>query len=164
MRPIKVILLSFFILGMLLFAFSLLIPSTTKVSRAITIVKPLNIVKQNILQLQNWQYWHTGLNKGLPMQVDSVANVIKNKDVIMQLQTQSDSSVQFLVKFIKGQSIVTDINFLNHKDSCTLQWLYTFKSKIYPWEKFASLLHENIYGAALDSNLTALKVYIEKQH
>jgi hypothetical protein len=163
LRPIKVILLSFFILGLLIFAFSLLIPSSTKVSRATTIAKPMYYVNQQISDLPHWKKWHAGLNNDSTLIADTINYKLTSSLFDMALQQHTDSTLQYVVTTKSKQRIQSNIVLLNHNDSCTVQWQYVFKSNIYPWEKFASLLHDNIYGATLDSNLTALKVYIEKQ-
>ncbi len=163
MRSFKVVFLSFLLMGFVILVFSFFIPSSTKLSRGITIKKPLIEVKNNLKQIQNWHYWHKGLAKEDIIEIDTIGYSMLTKKVQLNLKNETDTSLEFNLKMVKGPSLLSSIILYNHNDSCSIQWFYTFKSKWYPWEKFASLFHNNIYGNALDSNLIALKNYIEIQ-
>jgi hypothetical protein len=62
----------------------------------------------------------------------------------------------------RGEILPNTIIVYDYKDSCIVNWYCTMKVKWYPWDKFRSIFFDNIIGSVLDSNLTALKVFVEK--
>jgi hypothetical protein len=149
MRQLKFAFISFFFLSALVMGFSALLPSKTNVSRAIVINKNSAMVMQELQNIPNWKNWNYN------------ERVAKNNFVTTVL-FRTDSSIHYETANKNHDKLLSKIQVYNHIDSCSVNWVYTFKSKWYPWEKMKSLFNDNVYGAALDSNLMALKKYIEK--
>lgn len=165
MRQVKVIFFSLLSLCIVIILFSFLIPSKTKLSRAITIKKPIDVVKKELNNFKNWEQWHIGItekNKQNKVTYNVDSSVMTMNNVTMEIIGQNDSSVQYKSSNRKGELIFSTANLINHNDSCTVNWFYQFKARWYPWEKFRSIFIDNMYGPSIDTNLTALKKYLER--
>jgi hypothetical protein len=165
MRQIKVIFLSLCILSILVILFSLLIPAHTKLSRAITIRKKMPDVKMELMQLQNWNHWNTGITEKIAldsMQYNAATKSLLVKGFSVRITAETDSSIHYVMQKGTGEILESEVNLWNHQDSCTVNWMFHFRSKWYPWQKFRAIFIDNMYGPSLDSNLTALKKYIER--
>jgi hypothetical protein len=164
MRKIKVIILSLVILSVLVLLFSLLIPTHSKVSRAINIVGTRDSLRNELLQLKKWVNWHPFL-KARP--IDSIrfssANQLEVDHYAFSITGNTDSTIQFLAQNPRGEQMPSTIAIYNYGDSCIVNWYSSITVKWYPWEKFKTIFYDNMYGPALDSNLIALKYYIEKK-
>src|SRR5688500_5052810 len=58
MKLLKLLLISIVIFGLLILAFSLLFPSSVRISRAINIGVSKEKIRQELTNLQHWEYWN----------------------------------------------------------------------------------------------------------
>ena len=150
MRIIKLALISAAIFFLIATAFSLLIPSHVRISKAINVRAEKNSVMELVKDQQRWKEWHPAF-----MPNDSV-----EIPPIQILNTRAtDSSVIMDLRQGKKQKIVNGFNFFEHPgvDSITVQWYMDFHLKWYPWRKFGSLFYESTYGTMMQEGLQNLK-------
>ncbi len=162
MRQVKVIVLSTLILFSLILLFSLMIPSHSKVSRAINVVGKKDVLLNELNQLQNWKNWHPLLkNKKLDSTLNN--NEININNAKFKISSTTDSSINFIAKNKEGEEMTSTILILDFKDSCIVNWFSTIDVNWYPWEKFRTIFFDNILGPTLDSSLVSFKNYMEQK-
>jgi hypothetical protein len=167
MRALKLAILSFVFLFLLMTAFSLFIPSNIRISKAVNVMARDEMVFHYVADLAAWKQWHPAL-KELPQ---NEIVVLQNGDLrikdntIALLEKKPDEIITELKKD-KGRPVVSGIKLLHHagSDSLTLQWYMDFRLRWYPWEKFKSLLYENIYGVHMERGLSNLKALLQENH
>jgi hypothetical protein len=119
-----------------------------------------------VYNIRLWERWNTAVQSAKtaqqPIGIDTVSNTITVNTVKMSVQKTSDSLLRITMVNQKGETVLSDVSFFQHPNQSTVNWMYHFKSKWYPWEKFRSMFYDNMFGPVLDSNLTALKNYLEK--
>ncbi|ULQ53706.1 hypothetical protein [Flavihumibacter fluvii] len=148
MQLIKLILISAIAFFLLLTAFTLFIPSTIRISRAIDISSDRKTILPYVQQLPKWKDWNLYLQ---------------------------DTSGRFLVRLVSiSDSLVTSTWLSGHKEfnsglaiyemrqgTTTVQWYFDFELKWYPWEKIASIVYDRQMGGVMQESLVKLKERIE---
>ena len=150
MRIIKLALISATIFFLIATAFSLLIPSNVRISKAINIHAEKSDVMNRVRDPQSWKQWHPAF-----MPNDSV-----DIPPIQILNTRAtDSSIIMELQQGTRQKVANGFNFIEHPgvDSITVQWYMDFHLKWYPWRKFGSLFYESTYGTMMQEGLQNLK-------
>jgi hypothetical protein len=165
MKQVKVLLISFFFLAVVLFLFSLLIPSRSVVSRSIDIKSSRQALRNNIEDLQRWNNWNTAIKSAngpnQPLIVDTVKKQLLLKTAVINVLKESDSVFNISIVDKNGESMQSKLQFYYGDSVHTVNWKYYFNTSWYPWEKFRSMFYDKMFGAVLDSNLTALKKLTE---
>jgi hypothetical protein len=154
-RLIKLALLSFIILFLIATAFSLMIPSHIRISKAANFhVSQKQNLLNSIKDQSQWKNWHPAYKN------DSLQ---RTKSINITMLSQSDSEV--VMQMQQGNKAPVISGWKLHEfpkaDSLTLQWYMDFKLKWYPWQKFGSLFYENTYGRMMEQGLTNLKSQLE---
>jgi hypothetical protein len=150
-RIFKLGLISFLLLFIVLFLFSLLIPSRIRISKAVNLPQKNAQIWSLVSEHQNWPQWHPafqteegrGQMKGLEFKRTSLTDSL----VLWQMQQPGKPPVVngFQLHRFPGQ------------DSVTLQWYMDFRPGWWPWQKFSSLLYEGTYGVMMEQGLTNIK-------
>lgn len=157
MRLLKLGLISIIGLTVVITLMSLLIPSTARVSRAITIEAPLDSVRYRIQDFVEWQSWN------LLVQHDQQTNIQFSKERVHSDQMEvrlvkSDSGAIYTEWIQKGQEPVTSGFTITYSANATiLQWYFDFKVKWYPWEKFGSIIFDRQMGPPMERSLDKLR-------
>jgi len=165
MRFIKLGIISVVVFAIILSAFSLLLPSTIHISRAIDINAPADSVYNSVSDLSRWRYWYadssfervsnpsTGKNATVSFSKTTITiNAVSKKEIEATWQTANNSPLT------GGFNIIPDPT----STITTVQWHFTHKVKWYPWEKFASILSDKALGPFMEKSLENLKQYSEK--
>lgn len=144
MRVVKLGLISAIVFAVILFLFSLLIPSTVRISRAVNIQAPQQAVHAKISSLQNWSSWNELYSNNIDVTIHSVtpgmvSSVWKNKDRTLESSFRLEQSA--------GVTVV--------------QWFFDFRLKWYPWEKFSSITFDKQFGPLMERSLNNLKKELE---
>lgn len=144
MRFIKLGLISVVVFSLLITAFSLIIPSHVRISKAIDITVDRDTLLNQLSNTVNWKNWYPGADS---IQQLSEITTITDSTVIAK-QSRAESGWNLYDAGIPG--------------TLTVQWYMDFHLRWYPWEKFSSLLLEKRYGPIMEKGLDNLKKQLEK--
>ena len=162
MRLVRFGLISLIGLFLVIFLLSLLIPSTMRVSRAITIDSPIDTVNAYVKDMRQWALWNALLkNENLhSVQIDSSSFSSDEMKIIM---LRPDSTVIRTSWERVGQDkIQSGVSITQASNSTIVQWYFDFKVKWYPWEKFGSIVFDKELGPPMEQSLDQLKKLCEK--
>jgi len=154
-RIIKLALISAVIIFLIATAFSLLIPSHIRISRAINIQGQKDSIFALIRDKESWSLWHPAFADSNKKKFDPINVTIQNENdsaIVMQLQQGNKKPV------INGWQVYMHANV----DSLTLQWYMDFRLKWYPWKKFGSLFYESTYGLMMEQGLENIRKLSQK--
>ncbi len=160
MRFIKLLIISVVVLFLILTAFSSLLPSTVRISRAIDISDSPGHVLLKIKNMKEWVNWNEYI-KSLPVK-DLAADSIHSNELSVSLISFSDSSVATNWRQQNRKSFPCIFNLISNKSITTVQWYFEFSIKWYPWEKFGSIIYDKELGPQMEKSLLNLKQMIEK--
>jgi len=162
MRFLKLAIISAIVLFLIVTAMSALLPSAVLVSRAIDIQASVPAIKEQVFKLENWQNWLSDekgekathdhkANGSLSIGETTITKVSASDSVLITSWTASPT--------MKGTFRVIDHH---HADSIiTVQWQMEQKVKWYPWEKFASITKDEMWGGSMEKSLDNLKNLVE---
>ena len=163
MRLIKLALISIIALFTVLSFFSVMMPSTVLVSRAVDIYAPSDTIKLYVSDLNQWVYWVKGMRSK-----DVTIKSAREADLgtqLLTIQTVTDTSVIIIWASKKASTQVSTLQFIKvpEKNLTIVQWQFVQKLRWYPWEKFASFMNDKILGPMMEENLQQLKQLSENQ-
>lgn len=135
---------------------SLLIPSHIRISKAVNIGAPRELILSFIKDRQSWSQWYPAF-----MGKDSAQ---RRKQVEILPLMASDSELVYQLRQQDKMPLINGWKVYRYPggDSVTLQWYADFNLKWYPWQKFGSLFYENTYGVMMEQGLSHLKQLSEK--
>lgn len=142
---------------------SSLMPSQILVSRAVDIRGSIIKTRQQAFNLQNWENWLTDARGEKAVHTYNNATLSVGETIIQPI-TITDST--FITSWAPGNEIRSTLRIIDHHSTdslITLQWQMEQKVKWYPWEKFASITKDEIWGGAMEKSLENLKTIIEAQ-
>ncbi|MBL7769967.1 MAG: hypothetical protein JNK20_13370 [Flavipsychrobacter sp.] len=148
MRLIKLLLISIVFFFLLLTAFTSLIPSTVRISRAVDIQASKEEVLPYLENEQRWPEWNRWFQ-------DSI------KKIDVRFNNKTDSSLQY--QWATGDRNITS-NFMLYgvrEGTTTVQWFFEFELSWYPWEKLGSIVYDKQMGPVMDESLGNLKSLVE---
>ncbi len=162
MRLVKLGLISLVGLFLVIFLLSLLIPSTMRVSRAITIDAPVDSVNTYVKDMRQWVLWNALLkNENLhAIQIDS-SSFSSNEMKIIMLPPDS-TVIRTSWERVGQDKIQSGVSITQASNSTIVQWYFDFKVKWYPWEKFGSIVFDKELGPPMEQSLDQLKKICEK--
>lgn len=160
MRVLKLLIISVVILFLLIMAFSALLPSQIRISRAVDILTPYETVRMKLINLEQWEQWNEFI-KVLPEKHVTGDSII-SKPLIVSLKNNASFVVTRWVQQ-NGKSFPAVFNIISQDSvTTTLQWYFDFKFKWYPWEKFSSIIYDKQLGPQMEQSLLSLKEMLEK--
>ena len=163
MRVIKLALISIVALFVVMCFFSLMMPSTVIVSRAVDINAPADSIKLQVSTLQNWVYWVKGMNtKAVIIKSATEADLGRQQ---LNIQSVTDSTVVCSWSSASSSTQISTIRLIKapQRNLTIVQWQFVQKLKWYPWEKFGSFMNDKILGPMMEQNLQNLKRLSEHQ-
>ena len=147
LRFIKLAFLSFVFFGILIWLFSLLIPSEVRISRAINLSRRAESTARGLIEdTARWKQWN-------PMFTPDSSS--GDRKVMV---SKAEGDLRFSVN-AGGRPFTSEFQFISYPsgDSITLQWYSIFRLRPLPWERFESLLYEDTYGEVMQRGLQNLK-------
>lgn len=172
LRLLKAFIVGFVCLFFVITLFSLVIPSTVKVSRITVInnVTPAEVYEQ-IAYLQNWKNWHP-VFKSDSATVTFADSAHKTCDVVYN-GTTTHLSLTFLdtvlIKFdllTKKQNdtkVEMHLTNLQGQQSVQVEWRASTKLRWYPWDKFYGIFLDKLSGPGYEAALSGLKDFLESK-
>lgn len=161
MRMLKLFLISVVVLFLILTAFSSLLPSRVRISRAMDIADSSKIVRQKLQDLKAWVQWNEYII-ALPQKTSTHDN-ISSKELSVSLIDTSEELIKTKWKQQNGKTFPGFFRLINHGSVTTVQWYFEFTIKWYPWEKFGSIIYDKQLGPPMEKSLNNLKRLIEKE-
>ena len=169
MRLIKGVLVVMISLFSIITLFSLLIPSSVRISRAVVINNAdAAAVYKQIIPFENWKNWHPIFT------VDSAtfsreANgasfhiIHRQQEVLLLLQKADSNSVQFLLQNKEVNDVQNEIviHSLPSQQAVQVEWRTITRLNWYPWEKFYGIFLDQLTGASYEGALNGLKGFLE---
>jgi hypothetical protein len=150
LKLVKLLLISIVFLFLLVTAFSLLIPSQIRISRATNIAPNKDRVWSAITDTGRWKNWYPAFMEQNARTIQSIQiTPLESSDTLFRVQLQQGTK----------RALVNGWQLYRHAstDSLTLQWFMDFRLSWYPWQKFGSLFYESTYGTMMEEGLANLK-------
>jgi hypothetical protein len=163
MWVIKLALISILALFLVLCFFSLMMPSTVLVSRAVDIHAPADSIKFYVRDLNQWMNWVKGMNsKSVHIKSATEADLGTQQ---LTIQNITDTSVVSIWESKTASKQESTIRFIAapERNLTIVQWQFVQKLRWYPWEKFGSFMNDKILGPMMEDNLLHLKQLAEHQ-
>jgi hypothetical protein len=142
--------------------FSLLMPSTVLVSRAIDINAPLDSIRYRVADLNQWLHWVKGMESPSVKIISSKEAKLGASQVVIQSVTDSTVLMDWVTNTNMQKSMIRLISHPNSRVS-TIQWQFVQELRWYPWEKLGSFMNDKILGPMMEQNLLNLKQLVEQQ-
>lgn len=145
MRFIKLIGISFVAFFLLLTAFTSLIPSEIRISRAVDIQAEKNLVLPLLKDDKKWNRW-----------IQDSTRIIRVNPLIT-----SDSLVS--AEWTAGDKTFNSSYALYEvkEGTVTVQWFFDMKLSWYPWDKLGSIVYDKQMGPVMEESLGKLKQLVE---
>jgi hypothetical protein len=162
MRFVKLAIISAVVLFTIIYLFSLMIPSTVRISRAVNISVTKDSLLPAITDLRQWRLWNEMVE----------GEDLTNKQFTENLITSDQQKVTR--KALIGDTLYTDwqqgnarvlhsgFTFTEANGQLVLQWYFDIKLNWYPWEKFGSIVFDKQLGPSMEKSLGNLKKLLEK--
>ena len=144
MRVVKLGIISFIVFGILLWLFSLLIPSQVRISRAVNIMGSKQAVYAQIGSVENWKDWNEFSQGNINVSIET-----KQPSLISTHWKYGDKTVESVFRFEESANITV------------VQWYFDFRLRWYPWEKFGSITFDKQFGPVMERSLNNLKKLVE---
>ncbi len=169
MRLIKGVFIIISSLFLMITLFSLLIPSSVRISRAVVINNTnATAIFHQLVPFENWKNWHPifttdSASYNRDAKDRSFHILHRQQDIVFTLKDSDSSSVHFLLK-VKGENDVQNeilIHSLPAQEAVQLEWRTITHLKWYPWEKFYGIFLDQLTGASYEGALNGLKIFIE---
>lgn len=155
MRLIRLIVISFLVLGTLVTAISALFPSTVIVSRVMEMGATAQQIQHYTTDLNEWNKWMSDWKENKAVWKDSTVFIGTQT---IKLKTKTDSSVTYdWIATGQRPYIVKFEWFPKQKGIYVVHWSFEQHVKWYPWEKFQTLLNEKVLGYKMEMELANLR-------
>jgi hypothetical protein len=165
MRFLKLAIISVVVIFIILTAMSSLLPSQILVSRAVDIKGSGTHIKQNLYQIENWQLWMTDAQgQKVNHAYNKQNNTLAIGPTTISILSVTDSTLS--TKWESEKAMTGLFRIINHNtpDSLiTVQWQMEQDVKWYPWEKFASITKDELWGGSMEKSLENLKLLVESR-
>ncbi len=168
MRIIKLIIISIVALFFVVTAIGLLFPGTVRVLRAIDINAPHDSVYHLLTDVKYWKLWMDGAENNtiqfLSVKTAGAGTVAKIGTSKVTILKATSSNIITTWEFDNGkkQNSVFNLTTNLKNNITTVQWYFEQQLNWYPWERFGSMMNENILGPLMEKDLSNLKNLAEK--
>jgi hypothetical protein len=163
MRILKLGLISLVAFSIIFYLFSLLIPSSVRISRAINIGVGKDTVSAYLADIRNWQHWNEMVRDSAEIVANSYERKrFKGRELLVTLSDVSPDSLRMVWKHDNSKEIQSGFNLVQSlSDTTVTQWYFDFHLNWYPWEKFGSIIFDQQLGPAMEKSLSNLKNQLE---
>ena len=163
MRYLKLLLISVIVFLILLFGMSIILPSSVVISRAVDISINKTEAFKKINNCIAWKTWIIQLNDSSLKNI-TTTNIHSDKFEVAVTTLDSDRVISEWKDHnsINQESTMRVISSPSIPNATTVQWQFEEHISWYqPWEKFASLVGDQILGTMMETNLNNLKKMLE---
>jgi len=160
MRAVKLFVVSIIVLFLLLVAFSSLLPSVIRISRAVDITAANEKLRAQLTDLKQWEQWNEFIKVLTDKKVEGKR--IQSKQLMITITGSNTNAVSTRWVQQNGKSFPAVYNMISNDSVTTLQWYFEFTLKWYPWEKFSSIIYDKQLGPQMEQSLLNLKRLLEE--
>lgn len=177
-RNVKMLVVGLVVLAIIFALFSLLIPSTVKVTRVVEVYAPKEKVYEAISNVNKWKQWMpwSAADSLFTVRVDSTPNKI-NSSYAWNVKSNLSKKGKITIKKLTADEVATENEltgynlspgslklYTNPKAQFVLvEWRMNVHIKWYPWAKLKGIVLDKIYGPVLEDGLERLKTYCENK-
>jgi predicted PurR-regulated permease PerM len=162
MRFVKLAIISAVVLFIVIFLFSLIIPSTVRVSRAIDIAAPKDSLVARLADLRQWKEWNIMANNPEFNNEQFLENAITSEQMTITKKAQAGDTLLTDWKQSNARVLNSGFTWFGNDGQLVLQWYFDIKLRWYPWEKFGSIVFDKQLGPPMEKSLGNLKKLLEK--
>ncbi len=166
MKFIKLGVISIVILFLLLTSLGLLLPSTVRVTRNITLQTSMDSLHSYLDDISQWKQWMEGLDSSVVV-VSQTANgksvmaTINKQSVSITKDTKDRIETLWQTSRGKAQRCVFELSFDTATSATNLNWYFEQKLSWYPWERLPALANDKVLGPFMEHSLDKLKALTE---
>lgn len=162
MRVLKLGIISLIVFGVIVYLFSLFIPSHVRISRAVTIYKSKKEIADYVSDLRTWRHWNNMILKQDSTSGSFEKDRYKGSNLTVNLKSVSADSVITSWQYANSTPVNSGFYLVQSlSDTTVAQWYFDFHLKWYPWEKFGSIIFDQELGPPMEKSLSELKTTIE---
>ena len=162
MRFVKLALISGIILFIVIYLFSLIIPSRIRISRAVNISVPKDSLVKAIADLQQWQHWNELVNNPDLTNKQFTDNLFTSVQLKVTKEAQVGDTLITAWQQQNARVLTSGFTWEGEDDKLVLQWYFDVKLRWYPWEKFGSIVFDKQLGPPMERSLANLKKLLER--
>lgn len=162
MRFVKLAIISAIVLFIVIFLFSLIIPSTVRVSRAIDISAPKDSLIAQLADLRQWKQWNIMANNPELGNEQFTEGAITSEHMTITKKALTGDTLLTDWKQPNARVLNSGFSWYGNDDRLVLQWYFDIKLRWYPWEKFGSIVFDKQLGPPMEKSLGNLKKLLEK--
>lgn len=161
MRYVKLALISGVVLFIVIYLFSLIIPSQIRISRAINISVPKDSLVGSVTDLRQWQQWNEFVSSPDLTNKQFTGNEFTSAQLKVKKQAQVGDTLLTTWQQQKARVLTSGFVWMGNDDQMVLQWYFDIKLRWYPWEKFGSIVFDKQLGPPMEKSLANLKKLLE---
>lgn len=161
MRYVKLALISGVVLFIIIYLFSLIIPSQIRISRAINISVPKDSLAAAVTNLRQWQQWNEFVSSPDLTNKQFTGNEFTSGQLKVKKQAQVGDTLLTTWQQQNARVLTSGFVWMGNDDQMVLQWYFDIKLRWYPWEKFGSIVFDKQLGPPMEKSLANLKKLLE---
>jgi len=159
----KLVIISAVVLFALITALSLLLPSHVRISRAVNIIAPPEMIIGEISNINEWKKWNRFVILADSMKtLKTISNAQLETDVIaVDLREVKGDTVKTNWRQNNGRLSHSNFALVPGNNYTVVQWYFDFHLQWYPWQKFQSIIYDKQLGPHMEASLQNLKHLVE---
>ena len=161
MRFVKLALISGVILFIVIYLFSLIIPSQIRISRAVNISVPKDSLVKAVADLRQWQNWNELVSNPDLTSKQFTDNLFTSAQLKVTKAAQAGDTLLTTWQQKNARVLTSGFIWVGENDKLVLQWYFDVKLRWYPWEKFGSIVFDKQLGPPMEKSLANLKKLLE---
>ncbi len=141
----------------------LLLPSTVRVTRNITIQTPKDSLYQYISDLQKWKLWLEGADS-VDVKFISTSTggqgataMIGNQKVSITKTSNNEIETTWYSRSNKSQKGIFQFSSDSSSNNTNLNWYFEQKVGFFPWERLPTIANDKVLGPFMEHSLDKLK-------
>lgn len=162
MKFIKLALISGVILCIVIFLFSLIIPSHIRISRAVNIAVSKDSLLPAVTDLQQWKEWNEMVNNPDLTNKQYTNNSFSSDQVKITKQALVGDTLLTTWQQPNERRFISGFTWHGQEGQLVVQWYFDIQLHWYPWEKFSSIIFDKQLGPPMEKSLGNLKKLLEK--
>jgi hypothetical protein len=161
MRFVKLALISAVVLFVVIYLFSLIIPSQIRISRAVNISAPKDSLVKAVADLRQWQHWNELVINPELTEKQFTEDLFTSGTLKVSKETQVGDTLLTAWQQQKARTLTSGFVWMGEDGRLVLQWYFDVKLRWYPWEKFSSIVFDKQLGPPMEKSLANLKKLLE---
>ena len=162
MRFVKLAAISAVVLFIVIYLFSLIIPSQIRISRAVNISVPKDSLVAAVADLRQWQHWNELVSNPDLTNKQFTSNEFVSAQLKVTKEAQVGDTLLTAWKQQNARVLTSGFVWVGNDGQLVLQWYFDVKLRWYPWEKFGSIVFDKQLGPPMEKSLANLKKLLER--